>query len=290
MTPPTPTHTHIWDGGDLPHWLQLDDYHFDYGQLVIYTPDGHVRPDDGWWLIGWSDGTITAASPTSGERVYGAGGITDRLERAEAATDGELRRQLADAIRALGKAETELAGVRALRDRWIKAGPPPLGSSISRWWDKRLAELGAALRPERQGVHRYLSTGCLHGDHAYCKNMTGLNGAKRPGSCKHCGARCICGCHTAPGPAATEATHAPGWLLAGSRDLSIPDPEDLTGAYTPDPPIGCLTTAGEAHLAQDGIHTPGCDCGHDGMGVSWHGDDCLWRRSVVDCPGRPAPG
>lgn len=40
--------------------------------------------------------------------------------------------------------------------------------------------------------------------------------------------------------------------------------------------------------AQSGS-TPGCDCGHDGMGVSWHGDDCLWRRSVVDCPGRPTP-
>lgn len=73
-----------------------------------------------------------------------------RLARAEAATDGELRRQLADAIRALGRSETELAGVRALHERWIKAGPPPLGQSISRWWDRRLAELGAALRSEEQ--------------------------------------------------------------------------------------------------------------------------------------------
>ena len=43
--------------------------------------------------------------------------------------------------------------------------------------------------------HIYLSTGCYHGDHAYCQNMTGLNGAKRPASCKKCGARCICPCH-----------------------------------------------------------------------------------------------
>jgi hypothetical protein len=43
--------------------------------------------------------------------------------------------------------------------------------------------------------HVYLSTGCIHGDHTYCKNMTGLNGAKRPGECKHCGTKCICGCH-----------------------------------------------------------------------------------------------
>lgn len=51
-----------------------------------------------------------------------------------------------------------------------------------------------------------------------------------------------------------------------------------------------LTPDEEARLAQDGIDTPGCDCGHDGMGVSWHRDDCLWRRGVVDCPGRPTPG
>ena len=43
--------------------------------------------------------------------------------------------------------------------------------------------------------HVYLSTGCIHGDHDYCKSMTGLNGAKRPESCKGCGSRCICVCH-----------------------------------------------------------------------------------------------
>lgn len=47
----------------------------------------------------------------------------------------------------------------------------------------------------RLGTHTYLSTGCLHGDHAYCQNMTGLNGAKRPQSCKICRARCVCHCH-----------------------------------------------------------------------------------------------
>ncbi|MDX3637808.1 hypothetical protein PV728_48070, partial [Streptomyces europaeiscabiei] len=117
----TPTHTHIWDGGDLPGWLAGHRWHDD--QLVIRTPDGDTRPQAGWWLIAWSDGTITAASPTSGERVYGDDGMADRLERAQA----------------------ELAGVRALRDRWVKAGPPPLGTSISRWWDRRLVELAAAL-------------------------------------------------------------------------------------------------------------------------------------------------
>lgn len=91
------------------------------------------------------------------------------------------------------------------------------------------------------------------------------------------------------------------------------DPSDLTGYLAPDPPIGCLTvTAGPdaeckpeaatlnstapnasrvesvdpwtegGRLAQSGVDTPGCDCGHDGMGIGWHGDDCPWRRSVLE--------
>lgn len=42
-----------------------------------------------------------------------------------------------------------------------------------------------------------------------------------------------------------------------------------------------ITPAEEARLAQSGIRTPGCDCGHEGMGVSWHGDDCPWLRGVL---------
>lgn len=38
-------------------------------------------------------------------------------------------------------------------------------------------------------------------------------------------------------------------------------------------------------LAQSGVHTPGCDCGHNGMGISWHSDDCGWRRSQLDGSG-----
>jgi hypothetical protein len=34
---------------------------------------------------------------------------------------------------------------RALADQWVKAGPPPLGTPLARWWDKRLVELLAAL-------------------------------------------------------------------------------------------------------------------------------------------------
>lgn len=35
--------------------------------------------------------------------------------------------------------------VIALYHRWVKAGPPPLGASMARWWDARLAELHKAI-------------------------------------------------------------------------------------------------------------------------------------------------
>lgn len=44
--------------------------------------------------------------------------------------------------------------------------------------------------------HVYLSTGCLHGQHEYCKRMKGLDGTKTPGQCKFCRAHCICPCHS----------------------------------------------------------------------------------------------
>lgn len=44
-------------------------------------------------------------------------------------------------------AEQDVARVIDLYERWVKAGPPPLGASLARWWDTRLAELHTAIRP-----------------------------------------------------------------------------------------------------------------------------------------------
>lgn len=49
---------------------------------------------------------------------------------------------------------------------------------------------------DQDTTHHYLSTGCLHGEHAYCQSKTGLSGAKKPGVCKFCAAPCQCPCHT----------------------------------------------------------------------------------------------
>jgi hypothetical protein len=37
--------------------------------------------------------------------------------------------------------------VAALYEQWVKAGPPPLGTLINRWWDARLVELHHAILP-----------------------------------------------------------------------------------------------------------------------------------------------
>lgn len=62
-------------------------------------------------------------------------------------------------------------------------------------WRDRIAAALVRLAHRIVGRHSYLSTGCLHGDHEYCQDMTGLAGAKRPGECKFCQGACICGCH-----------------------------------------------------------------------------------------------
>lgn len=43
------------------------------------------------------------------------------------------------------RAEETVTRVTGLYEQWVKAGPPPLGTLIARWWDKRLAEMGKAL-------------------------------------------------------------------------------------------------------------------------------------------------
>ena len=57
------------------------------------------------------------------------------------------------------------------------------------------AVLAAVDSDAEPATHVYLSTGCLHGEHAYCQSMTGQQGEKRPGRCKFCDARCTCPCH-----------------------------------------------------------------------------------------------
>jgi len=46
-------------------------------------------------------------------------------------------------------AEQDVTRVIDLYERWVKAGPPPIGASLSRWWDERLIELHDAIKEQQ---------------------------------------------------------------------------------------------------------------------------------------------
>lgn len=74
--------------------------------------------------------------------------------------------------------------------RMSEANPGSPGAALV-WAHEEIQRL----RQKCATDHHYLSTGCLHDKHKYCQSMTGYQGAKRPASCKFCGAACICPCH-----------------------------------------------------------------------------------------------
>ncbi len=62
-------------------------------------------------------------------------------------------------------------------------------------WRARWLMLYAGVRTFLTGQHVYLSTGCLAGEHDYCKSMIGTAGQKHGGMSKFSNAPCICRCH-----------------------------------------------------------------------------------------------
>lgn len=81
---------------------------------------------------------------------------------------------------------------------WLRAPPrhgayprPVATTTIS--WRNRWIYLRAAFMTLATGRHHYVSTACLDGVEGYCAAMTGMQGVKRPRTCKFCDARCeIC--------------------------------------------------------------------------------------------------
>ena len=180
MTPHDPAHTWTWTGDrTLPDWLDRH-HHWHTDRPVIHTTDGPRHLYDGWMVILWTDQAITVASTTVAERVYGPDGIAGRLAAAEktlariqavadehpagidtalihaALPDREtateapvVDRQTAVVLAALHRsAEADVSRVIDLYERWVKAGPPPIGTPMSRWWDRRLIELHNAINPK----------------------------------------------------------------------------------------------------------------------------------------------
>ncbi len=74
--------------------------------------------------------------------------IIDGRERGGAAWDEPEEQPVTDRTTPDEQAaEDTVTRVIALYEQWVKAGPPPLGTPVSRWWDTRLAELHAAILP-----------------------------------------------------------------------------------------------------------------------------------------------
>ena len=51
-------------------------------------------------------------------------------------------------------AEQDVTRVINLYEAWVKAGPPPLGVPLSRWWDQHLVELHQAILPPAEQPER----------------------------------------------------------------------------------------------------------------------------------------
>jgi hypothetical protein len=62
---------------------------------------------------------------------------------------------------------------------------------------------------------------------------------------------------------------------------TIPAAEFAGGVRDDLPEVVEMTAEQEAaywrNHAQNGVDTPGCDCGHEEMGRAWHAGDCAWK-------------
>lgn len=65
---------------------------------------------------------------------------------------------------------------------------------------------------------------------------------------------------------------APGWRCWVGRHGEC---EPLSA----DESCTCACGIGGHRMDQNGVRTPGCDCGHEEMGEGWHGTDCAWRST-----------
>lgn len=145
-------------------------------------------------------------------------------------------------------AEQRVQRIAELRDRWLMAGAPPLGTSISRWWDKRLAELGATLDGRRPaGASRHVHVTIRNPDE-YTANRAALSlvdwiNAEFPGHhvTTDAGewAEPIVTVHAAPNlsPEALDALVGVAKRQIAEDAAAVPDGTDTTEpAWTPPPP------------------------------------------------------
>lgn len=148
-------------------------------EIFVITLEGEMRAVDGDWIIKGVAGEFYPCRDdifrATYETVAPGPAATEATEAATSALREQIAEALADATGGrwpaqafLTEADAVLAVIRpgtritatlarmadadvqrviTLYERWVAAGPPPLGTSMSRWWDARLAELHNAILP-----------------------------------------------------------------------------------------------------------------------------------------------
>jgi hypothetical protein len=92
---------------------------------------------------------------TYGSAAYELRKVLDEKEASQPQVVHSTTEQQASAspgVDELATAQAAVARVHDLHTGWLSTGAPPLGTSIARWWDKRLIELAAALDEPRDGA------------------------------------------------------------------------------------------------------------------------------------------
>lgn len=93
--------------------------------------------------------------------------------------------------------------LHAIESAKIRGAWPELAEMLD-----RVGAVELPVGPET-GDHVYLSTGCRHDEHDYCRSDAGTGGTKIPAQCKFCAAACICPCHSRVAPNETPILLGP---------------------------------------------------------------------------------
>jgi hypothetical protein len=132
-----------------------------------------------------------------------------------------------------------------------------------------------------QSGHRYLSTGCRHGEHSYCQSNTGSQGQKLPAQCKFCASKCVCSCHSPGTITVVERRINPAALEMESVTSSVTGSRDDWCGASPPGEIGETVTAEDGSTYAWGD----CDCtkpkGHEGDHAC---EPCTQRHGAPSWP------
>ena len=141
-----PTASTITDAQLTDLYDERDRLRDDIEECRAYEQDAHRRAADAAKSAMTTCATHDRLRKEAEERADQA----EDLLRVAHDTSKKSEAERASAVKRAETADATVQRVTDLYERWVKAGAPPLGTSMSRWWDRRLAELHAALEPAKE--------------------------------------------------------------------------------------------------------------------------------------------